>query len=333
MIARAAIALCVALAGADALAEPMVLKFAHPGPPQGTVTNGIINPLVERLNRLGEGAIEVKLFTGPSLANYGNVYDRLLNGVADMAFGLLGPISSQFPKSTVTALPFETPSGEVGSLAIWRMLKAGILADEWTRVKPLGLMVFPNVGLHSRKPIATLADLRGTKMSAQTRPTAESIEKLGGVPITMPVSELYQSLQRGMIEVATIGWPATAAYKLPEVTNYHVQVPLGSEMTYVIMNQSSYDRLPDKGRTVIDETIGEDYARRLGMVLDQGDDRESTKFAAQPGQSVTVLAAAEAALWKARVTPVTEAWVKATPDGAKVLAAYRAEIAKIGSKK
>ena len=42
MIARAAIALCVALACADALAEPVTLKFAHPGPPQGTVTNGII---------------------------------------------------------------------------------------------------------------------------------------------------------------------------------------------------------------------------------------------------------------------------------------------------
>ena len=65
-------------------------------------------------------------------------------------------------------------------------------------------MVFPPVGLHSRKPIATMADIRGTKMSAQTRPTGESIERLGGVPITMQIAELYPSLQRGVIDVATI---------------------------------------------------------------------------------------------------------------------------------
>jgi len=329
LVAAAAIAAAPLAAGA----EPMPLKFANPGVPQGAVAIRIITPLVEQLNRLGDGAIEVKLFTGPTLANYGNVFDRVVNGVADLAFGLLGPTSSQFPKSTVTALPFETPNGEVGSVAMWRLLQAGVIADEWTRVKPLALMVFPNVGLHSRKPIVTMADMRGTKLSAQTRPTGESIERLGGVPITMPVSELYQSLQRGMIEAATIGWPAASAYKLPEVSNYHVQVPLGSELTYLIMNNDSYAKLPEKGRTAVDTTIGEAYARKLGEILDRVDDEESAKAAARPGQTVTKLAPAEAAAWKARVAPVTEGWVKATPDGARVLAAYRGEVARIAAAK
>ena len=329
MIARAAIALCVALAGADALAEPVALKFANPGVPQGAVAVRIINPLVEELNRRGNGTIDVKVFVGPQIANYGNVLDRVTNGVADLAFGLLGPTSSQFPKSTVTALPFETPNGEIGSVAMWRLLQSGVIAEEWERVKPMALMVFPNVGLHSRKPIATMADMRGTKLSAQTRPTGESIERLGGVPITMPVSELYQSLQRGMIEAATIGWPAASAYKLPEVASYHVQVPLGSELTYVIMNKDSYAKLPAAGRAAVDNTIGESYARKLGEILDRVDDEESAKAAARPGQSVTKMADAEAAAWKARVAPVTDGWVKATPDGARVLAAYRAEVARL----
>jgi TRAP-type C4-dicarboxylate transport system substrate-binding protein len=326
LIAAAAAAAAFAHA---AQAEPTQLKFANPGVPTGAVAIRIINPLSEELNRLGGGAIEVKLFTGPSLANYGNVYDRVINGVADMAFGLLGPTSSQFPKSTVTALPFETPNGEVGSAAMWRLLTAGVIADEWARVKPLATMVFPNVGLHSRKPIVTMADMRGTKLSAQTRPTGESIEKLGGVPITMPVSELYPSLQRGIIEAATIGWPAASAYKLPEVANYHVQVPLGSELTYLIMNADTYAKLPAPGRAAVDKTIGEAYARKLGAILDKVDEEESAKAAARPGQTVTALAADEAVRWKARVASVTESWTKATPDGVKVLAAYRAEIKKL----
>jgi hypothetical protein len=46
-------------------------------------------------------------------------------------------------------------------------------------------------------------------------------------------------------------------------------------------------------------------------------------------QTITTLSPAEEAHWKERAKPVVDAWVAATPDGAKVLAAYRAEIAKI----
>jgi hypothetical protein len=47
------------------------------------------------------------------------------------------------------------------------------------------------------------------------------------------------------------------------------------------------------------------------------------------GHTVGELDAAEAARWKQRLTPVTEEWAKATPDGAKVLAAFRAEMANV----
>jgi TRAP-type C4-dicarboxylate transport system substrate-binding protein len=319
-------------AGHDAqTAEPITLKLANPGPPQGPVSMRIYAPLAERIAKASDGEIEVKIFSGPTLANFGNVYDRVLNGVADIAFGLLGPTSASFPKSTVTALPFETPSGAIGSVAFWRMLQSGVANDEWQAVKLVAPMVFPPVGLHSRKPIATMADLRGTKLSAQTRPTGESIERLGGVPITMQIAELYQSLQRGLIEVATIGWPAAVAFKLPEIAPYHIEVPLGGELTYTIMNKDSYARLPAKGKKAFDDLIGESYSRQVGEVLDGINTENRAATAALPGQTVSRLAPEEEARWKDRVAPVTEAWAKATPDGARVLATYRAEVARVST--
>ncbi|HWG06650.1 MAG TPA: hypothetical protein VG271_16685, partial [Beijerinckiaceae bacterium] len=46
-------------------------------------------------------------------------------------------------------------------------------------------------------------------------------------------------------------------------------------------------------------------------------------------QTITTLSPAEEAHWKERAKPVVDAWVAATPDGGKVLAAYRAETANI----
>ncbi|HLI23054.1 MAG TPA: hypothetical protein VKV32_18160, partial [Stellaceae bacterium] len=46
-------------------------------------------------------------------------------------------------------------------------------------------------------------------------------------------------------------------------------------------------------------------------------------------QPIVTLSPEEEASWKARAKPVVDAWVASTPDGAKVLAAYHTEIAKI----
>jgi TRAP-type C4-dicarboxylate transport system substrate-binding protein len=312
-------------------AEPVQLKFANPGTPQSPLMLRIFMPFAERVTKASGGEVEIKFFSGPTLATYANVYDRVLNGVADLAFGLLGPTSAQFPKSTVTALPFEHKTSTAGNVAFWRLIQSGVVADEWQAVKVVSPMVFPPLGLHARKPIAVLNDMRGTKISAQTRPTAEGIERLGGTPITMPVSELYSSLQRGIIEVAATGWAAALAYKLPEVATYHVQVPLGGELTYFVMSKESYARLPAKAKAAFDAEIGEGLARKVGEILDGVDAENRTATAAAPGQSVTSLAPEEEARWKERVAPVTEAWVKATPDGARVLAAFRTEVARVSA--
>ena len=39
------------------------------------------------------------------------------------------------------------------------------------------------------------------------------------------------------------------------------------------------------------------------------------------------LSAAEDARWRAAIEPVVDAWVKSTPDGARILKGFRAEIA------
>jgi len=50
---------------------------------------------------------------------------------------------------------------------------------------------------------------------------------------------------------------------------------------------------------------------------------------AMPGHTIAEMEPPEAARLRERIAPVVDEWVKRTPDGAAVLAAYRAEIAKI----
>jgi len=118
-------------------------------------------------------------------------------------------------------------------------------------------------------------------------------------------------------------------FHLNEVTSFHLEAPLGFNTGYVAMNNDSYAKLPPAGKAAIDKLSSRVFTERLIAADDtmQAVGRDATK--ALPGQTIAQLDPAEEARWKAAVAPVTEQWVQATPDGAKVLAAFRAELTAI----
>jgi TRAP-type C4-dicarboxylate transport system substrate-binding protein len=311
------------------LAETAQLRFAYPGPPNTPYNTKVFTPWAEDVTKASGGTVAVKIFTGPTLATNQNVYDRIIAGVADIGFGVFGPLSSQFPQANVATLPFESRDQAEAAEALWRLYDKGVISGEFGKVKVLALMVFPGLVIHAKKPIQSLADIKGMKISVEGRVLSAAMEQLGAVPISLTPGELYESLQRGMVEAAPQGWPSVPTFHLTEVTSYHLEVPIGMNTGFVFMNKEDYARLPQQGQQAIDGASGEAYVRRLIKAGDEieADARNATK--AMKGQTVAALAPDEEARWKDKLAPITEAWVKETPDGAKVLAAFRAEISAI----
>jgi len=329
----AAIALGLAVAALYATtgaAEPVKLKFAYPSAPQGPLPNQGFIPWTEEVNRDSDGTLEIKVFAGPTLGNYGNIYERLLSGVTEIAWGIIGPISSQFPKTNVVTLPFESRDGREAAVALWRLYERGLIAEEWDKVKLLDLSVFPNVLLHSRgRQIKTLADMKGLKVSAEGRYVGLSVQRLGGAPVTMPVTQLYQSIDRGLIDVIAIAWPAIVTFKLNEVTSYHLEIPLANDDGFVAMNKAAYAGLPAKARAAIDKHSGEVFVKRMVGIIEGMTARGRDIVKTSKDHTVAVLDPAEEARWRQALAPVTAQWVKDTPNGAAILAAFREEVRKV----
>ena len=188
--------------------EPILLKYGDPGPPTASIHTDLIKPWSEKVTKESGGTLNVKVYVGYSLVNMRNTLDRVQNGVADFAFCILGPVSSQFPKTLVATLPFEAESAHEAGLALQRLYDKGIIADEWKHVKPIAFGVFANLSYHTVPAVKTLADLKGMKISVQGRIAGKTLEALGGTPITLPINEVYAALQRGTIKGSAIGWPA-----------------------------------------------------------------------------------------------------------------------------
>ncbi|HEY3917930.1 MAG TPA: TRAP transporter substrate-binding protein [Stellaceae bacterium] len=316
------------LAAAPALADPVPLKFAYPSAPSNALFQAM-QGWADDVDKAANGAVEVKLFPGGVIADNSNMYDRVTGGVVDIGFAVFGPVSSVFPKTNVGTLPFEAKDHREDALALWALYQQGVISDEFTKLHPLAFVVFPGLVIHSKKPIHSLANMKGLKISVEGRVLSQMMPRLGAAPISLQPGDLYASLQRGLVEAVPQGWPSVPTFHLDEVTNFHLEVPLGFNTGYVAINNAAYAQLPPAGKAAIDQNSGMPFVQRLIAADDkmQAVGRDATK--AMPGQTIAQLDPAEEARWKEAVTPVTDEWVKATPDGAHVLAAFRAEVAAV----
>ena len=100
------------------------------------------------------------------------------------------------------------------------------------------------------------------------------------------------------------------------------RLPLGGDPALLFMNRKKYDSLPPKAKAAIDKYSSLALAQTLAEAIDQQwiDSRNLVK------DRVITLSASEEALWRKTLAPVASQWAKETPNGAKVLAAFREEI-------
>jgi TRAP-type C4-dicarboxylate transport system substrate-binding protein len=320
----------VLLASAPLAAQPpVILKLNSPAPPPSYLHTTTFTPWAENVSKASDGALKVQTFYGGTLGNFAVNYDRVVDGVADIGFILTAFAAGKFKQQDVAALPFEASSSSAASTALWRIYEKGVTAGEFDLVKPLAIWTFPNAAIHSREPVRTLADLKGKKLVASNVIAGKIIVNLGGTPVTFRPDEAYQAISRGTADGALMPFTGMAVFKVNEVTRHHVDVPLGSDSALLFINKRKYESLPPKAKAAIDKYSYFSLSQQLGKRTDAewADKRKLVKA------STTALSAQEVDRWKQALAPIAEEWARETPNGAKVLAAFREEVKAYESRK
>jgi TRAP-type transport system periplasmic protein len=323
------LALAAFIAAATPGATQTTLVFATTNPANAHLTTQVMRPWAERINEQGKGVIRIDIRDGLALANLTNAYDRVANDVVQIAWTLPAYVAGKFPRTQVTSLPFVSGKAEDGSVAMARLYRDGVFAAEYDEVVPLVLVQIAHAGVQTVKPLKSLDDLGGAKLIVTSRTHADVVARLGGTPLSIPLTDMYEAIQRGTVDGAAVGWTAFQPFKLAEVTNYHVDAELGASMGMVFMARKKYDALPAEARRIIDANSGEAESRRFGQFWDRNANEVRAEVKAMSGHTVVAPSAAQVEGWRGKTAPVIDAWVKATPDGEKILGAFRTTLAKV----
>jgi TRAP-type transport system periplasmic protein len=299
------------------------LSFAHFVPPQHTITASLIEPLANGVSTATNGELTIKVYPGGELGK-GPVeqYVRALQGVADITWGLQGYTSSQFPKSMLIELPGAVPDGKHGYDMLWDAFD-GQLKDEFPGTKPLALWVSePNVMIMKDHEIRKPEDLAGLKIRVAGAVAADVVTALGATPVQMPIPEVYNALQTGLIDGVFTGSSAIADFKLDEVANsYTIGAPLGRISFYVVMNQGKYDSLSDAGKKAIDDNSGRALSKSAEDAWNAKGEMAIADAKAAGNNTVIELTGEEIAAFAALTRPVTEQVVASVAGGGDVMKA------------
>ena len=238
----------LALAAAFLCAGPafsQTLKFAHFVAPTHTLTEAVITPLIKETEASGL-KIEVyaagKLGAGPS-----DQYMRVLQGVADIAWGLQGYTSAQFPLSMLPEWPLAKPAQMSGADFLWNGYEAGLLAKEYPATTPLALWTAEDAVLITRStPVRRPQDMAGMKIRVSSAISAKAVTALGASPVQMPAGDVYNALQTGLIDGVVIGASGITDFKYDEVLGHVTTgIPLGNQSFFVVASTASLKRLPE----------------------------------------------------------------------------------------
>jgi TRAP-type C4-dicarboxylate transport system substrate-binding protein len=312
-----------------AQADEVTLLFGTSTPPGTHISIRVFHPWAERINEQGKGIVKIDIRDGMEIANPGNFYTRVREDVIQIGWGSHNSVPGTFPLSGFSNLPFQTESSETSSVAFWRLFKAGYFDAEYKDIVPLFVQIYPQSQIHLAKAPKSPDDVAGLRLMVVAKTNADVATRLGAAPISLLLPELYQGLQRNTVDGALMSWTAFQPFKLAEVTTYHIDTALGTPPAMVFMARKRYDALAPEARKIIDQNSGEAESRALGKAWDEVAEEARQAVKKDPKHTVVAPSPALTAKWQAAVAPATDAWIKATPGGDKVLAAFQEAFAKV----
>ena len=271
-----------------------------------------------------------------AVASPPGTYDAVKSGQADISFTVHGYTPGRFNVVKMAEFPFLGNSSEAISVAFHKVASKNPAFDaEHPGVKVLAYFTHgPGIVYNTKRAITQVEDMNGLKFRVGGGMVNEITQALGMNVTLKPSTDSYELLSGGVMDGTLFPAESIEGFKIDKIIKFATTFPGGLYNTsfVAIMNKDKYDKLSADEKKAIDAISGENYARTFGRNWD-GIDRRGHALMQANGTVVTKADAKFVAQIKDKVAGLEAKWVadaeaKGLKDAKKVLAEFRAEIAK-----
>ena len=152
-------------------------------------------------------------------------------------------LENENPVFGADAVPF-VATGFDASWKLWqaqRPVVERILAGQG--IKLLYAVAWPPQGIYTKKPLNTVADMKGLKWRAYNPATTRIAQHVGAQPLTIQAAELSQALSTGVVDSFMSSGATGVDSKVWENLTHFATVDAWLPKNMVIVNQKEFDKL------------------------------------------------------------------------------------------
>lgn len=260
-------------------AKTITLRFSDQNSKLGWGPVHALQPWVKKIEaavaKNTNHKLKIRIYPSQTLSKGKDNWKAIRAGIADMGWCFHGYWPGMTPLADVIslpALPFTT--GEKGSEVIWK------LYEKFPEIrKQFGdnhiLLLYttePYSLITTKKQVKTLSDLKGMKIRMTGGPPTDQMKALGGIPMSIPMPDVYIALKQGVIDGMGAPWEAIHTYRLYEVVDYYTQTPFPAVYFSIAVNKKKWNRLPDDVKKAIMSVSGLEGSKFWGRSFDMARD-------------------------------------------------------------
>lgn len=274
--ALAAIGLACA---ASAFAQSKPLVYSSYLPPTHASNKHGLEPLFKAVEQDTRGSLKIELHPGGSMVPGKGTLQAMRDGLIDGGFAVSLYHQNEIPLNVAfsdLALLAEDPLATMGAINETVLLHCKECLDEYAKYKTVYLGAYSTTPyvMMCKKPVQTLADLKGLKMRAAGTVYGRLATALGGVPVTITNAEAYEALQRGQLDcmIGAISWLQTLS--LWDTTKNVIDLPMGAYFggAFIAFNEGSWKKMKPEDRQAFVKRVPEALARlAIGYAQDDID--------------------------------------------------------------
>lgn len=298
-------------------------KWDMPTPyPDSNFHTKNIRQFADEINKKSEGKLTITVHSNGSLLKHPEIKRAVQTGQVPIGEVLISSLANESPLYAFDSNPFLADSYDE-SRKLWSVAKPFLVK----RLNGQGITLlysvpWPPQGIYSKKPLLSIADLKGTKFRTYSPTTSRFAELIGAVPTTVQAPEIPQAFRTGLVDaMITSGSTGVDTQAWDYLTHYYdVQAFLPQNM--VIVSKVALDALDPKTKKVVLDAAA--AAEQRGFEASKAENDKVVQTMADHGIKVQKASPTLRDELKGIGSKMTDEWVKrAGPDGEAIVAGFR----------
>ncbi len=298
---------CIAENGESGEGEEIItLRYAFFAP-ANTFPAKQMEKWKEELEKRTDNRVKVELFPGGTLLDANNMYDGVKNRVVDIGLSCPTYEPGRFPLLAISDLPSGFPNAKVASQVIFELVQEfDIKAFEDFKI--ITVFATEPSRLMTTSPVRNLEDLRGKQIRISGALTSV-LQELGAAPVGMPMSEVPEAVQTGVIDGLVTSREVLMDLQLAESLKYTTDYPLTVTSFVAVMNMDVWNSIPKDIQNVIDD-LSLEMAIWTGEYMDNHVEEALEWSKQEHGLENITLSAEEAKTWTNIIQPLQDNYVE-----------------------